>query len=147
MVKDGFGNRLIGFTGTREGMGRAQFQQLKKVLLLHAPIEVHHGDCIGSDAQFHDLCRSLFGVTVNIVVHPPNNSKYRAFMAGDTILDPLPYLKRDRNIVDKVQLLIATPRQAMEVKRSGTWATVRYAKKCKKEVVIITPRGHVHHGS
>ncbi len=147
MVGHPFGNQLIGFTGTREGMSIAQAGQLKKLLTLHAPTEVHHGDCVGADAQFHMLCRELFGNAVEIHIWPPEDPTYRAFMDGDVMHEPLPYLQRDWMIVDHTQLLLATPKQNVEVMRSGTWTTIRYAKAKRRERVIITRKGHVHHGS
>jgi hypothetical protein len=136
--------RIISFTGTRDGMTFEQFQYLRKLLLRHAPMQGHHGDCIGSDAQFHDLCRQLFGKAIEIIVHPPEDPTYRAFKHGDVIMEPKPYLERDRDVAKAGQLLIATPRQAAEVRRSGTWATTRYAKKAKRPVALITPKGHAH---
>lgn len=50
--------------------------------------------------------------------------------------------KRNHDIVDATEWLIATPKKFEEI-RSGTWATVRYAKKVKKPVTIIWPDGSI----
>jgi hypothetical protein len=53
--------RHIGFTGTRHGMTPAQrhaVSQLIAELAAGAAFTAHHGDCVGADAEFHDLCRS-----------------------------------------------------------------------------------------
>jgi outer membrane protein insertion porin family len=51
-------------------------------------------------------------------------------------------LDRNRAIVDSCDVLIACPK-GPEEQRSGTWATVRYARKQKKRIVIIWPDGEV----
>jgi hypothetical protein len=85
---------------------------------------LHHGDCVGADAAAHQIARDL-GITV--VVHPPVSNKKRAFCEGDQELPPKEYLVRNRDIVDASQVLVATPGGFQEKRRSGTWATVRYA--------------------
>ena len=43
-------------------------------------------------------------------------------------------------LVDACEVLLATPK-GPEKLRSGTWATVRYARKVGKRIVIIEPDG------
>lgn len=62
---------------------------------------------------------------------------------SDDIRDPLPPLERNHRIVDACDVLIACPKDAQEQLRSGTWATVRYARKQGKRVIVITPDGTV----
>jgi hypothetical protein len=47
-------------------------------------------------------------------------------------------LTRNRDIVDTASMLIAAPEGNAERLRSGTWATVRYARKAKKKVIILS---------
>ena len=49
------------------------------------------------------------------------------------------YLNRNHNIVDASEILIACPAQTEEVIRSGTWATIRYARKNNKIIRFIGP--------
>lgn len=138
--------RVLGFTGTRKGMTRAQ-----RLGVLHAVehstcSEVHHGDCIGADAEFHDLVsRMALGVT--IVIHPSNCETMRAFKGEgefDTlILPPKPPLERNRDIVGACDLLLAAPFGLTEAQRSGTWATIRYARSLKKPMMIVYPDGNI----
>jgi hypothetical protein len=128
----------IGFTGTRRGM--AQAQNASFWYWLAGEGEFHHGDCTGSDEQAHIMAR---GSMFRIVVHPPTDDKNRAFCIGDETRDPLPYLDRNRNIVDETEVLVATPAEDEEQLRSGTWSTIRYARKQGKRVVIIYPDGRV----
>jgi hypothetical protein len=55
---------------------------------------------------------------------------------------PKPYLERNRDIVDSTELLIACPKDMTE-SSGGTWATVRYARKQKKPIVVVWPDGSV----
>lgn len=131
--------RVLGFTGTRHGMTAAQFRELERRLT--DVDQLHHGDCIGSDKEAHDLAELKFGVWT--VAHPPINNKLRAFCEANEVREPKEYLERDYNIVDESEELIATPYTFIEVRRSGTWATIRYAILHDKPVTIIYPDGTV----
>ncbi len=128
--------RAVGFTGTQHGMSESQKEQLRDWLVGLGANELHHGDCIGADAEADAIAREL---GLNIVIHPPVTEKKRAWCAreGDVILPPLPYLERNHDIAYDTPILIACPRTRDEVLRSGTWATVRYAKKLKRNVIIL----------
>ena len=133
----------IGFTGTQEGMTSAQRSTFLGVLLslkqgLDKEDEFHHGDCIGADAEAHDLAETLGFKTVT---HPPIKEDKRAFKVADIILPSKEYIPRNHDIVDTCKTMIATPKEKIEVVRSGTWATVRYAKKKKRNLFIILPNG------
>lgn len=131
---------VIGFTGTRKGMTDSQLAEVEKVLSAykgnHRLPQFHHGDCIGSDAQAHSIAKDL-GYWV--VVHPPINPEYRAYCEGDQILKPLPYIVRNHAIVDACEILIATPAEVHEVLRSGTWATIRYARTMNRRTRKCSP--------
>ena len=100
-------------------------------------LEFHHGDCVGADAEAHAIADEN---NAYIVVHPPSNPKSRAFVEGYGVrLLPRPYLERNHAIVDSTDLLIATPKQTFEVRRSGTWATVRYARDIGRAITILYP--------
>lgn len=131
---------IIGFTGTQQGMTYRQFQTFCRVYKELSPEEFHHGDDIGSDREAHDVVRTHGS---RIVVHPPEDSSRRAFCKGDEIRPPKPYLERNKDIVADVEYMIATPRQFVEVRRSGTWATIRYTRKATKEIFIIYPDGSI----
>lgn len=122
----------IGFTGTSKGMNQMQFTKLKEYLESVNDVECHHGDCIGSDEVFDKLCHSM---NFNVVIHPPIDSKKRAYCVGE-VLQEKEYLSRNKDIVDEANVLLATPK-GKEVSRSGTWSTIRYAKKIGKKVIIF----------
>ena len=132
----------IGMTGTKLGWTLAQKKEFATRLsyLPYLVHNAHHGDCIGTDENFHDFLRQSFP-SVFIVVHPPTNPKYRAFKKGDLIKKPLPYLKRNGNIIKEAELMFAFPRGFTEELRSGTWQAIRTTRKCEKPLVIIWPDG------
>ena len=128
----------IGFTGTQIGMTAIQCGLfLGRLRELH-PTEFHHGDCIGADWNAHNIIRHHFP-GCRVVIHPPIIERKRTFCAGDFVHEPLDYLVRDKNIVNATDLLIAAPKSDVESLRSGTWSTVRYAKKTGKKVILIFP--------
>jgi hypothetical protein len=129
----------IGFTGTRRGMTAAQMRVLRDMLAEHDG-EFHHGDCIGADAQSHDVARDLL---YEIIVHPPVEASQRAFRLGNLTREPLPYLDRNKAIVHETEVLIAAPGEDIEHLRSDTWSTVRFARKLGRAVWVILPSGAI----
>lgn len=138
----------VGFTGTQRGMTDAQREMLYALLSDVAELddgfsEAHHGDCIGADAQFHELVVEQFGEVTQTVLHPPTDSRKRAYCTAVSTRRAQSYLDRNREIVDSVDLMIATPGVFKEVLRSGTWATIRYARARGGLLVIVYPDGTV----
>lgn len=131
---------IYGFTGTRQGMSVGQFARFI-AFVQHEQrrfAEFHHGDCKGADEDAHRAVRK-YAPDCRIFIHPPEDPKHRAFCAGDIVLKEVAFLSRNHLIVDACQLLIATPQSLDERQRSGTWATIRYARKIGREVHIINP--------
>lgn len=132
---------IVGFTGTQGKMTDSQMDLLVAALAeLHQDekiTEVHHGDCVGADDIFHDIC---YLMEIPIVLHPPINESKRAFCTGAKLVLPeKDYLVRNRDIVDASDVVFAVPPTTNELKRSGTWSTYRYAVKQGKDVYLITP--------
>lgn len=125
---------IYGFTGTRKGMTPAQKQQLER--LLRAGDEFHHGDCVGADAEAHDIAMSA---GCRIVVHPSVFADLRAYKAGHFEHPPRLPLYRNEDIVAACDVLIAAPDTPGERTRSGTWATVRLARAGQKPLVLLLP--------
>jgi hypothetical protein len=139
---------VFGFTGTQQGMTSAQmraFRQLMKQFLAeryeYNSIRCHHGLCIGADAQAHDIVRRYFDST--IVGHPPIDTKKMVKLHCDELREPKDYIARNHDIVDETPQLVAAPHSKFEKNRSGTWATVRYARKLKRPIYIIQPSGNI----
>ncbi len=133
------GVHRVGFTGTQRGMSREQ-KTTVAWLLKRMTGEFHHGDCIGADAQAHDLARHAQYV---IVLHPPMFSNKRAWCSADVVLPARPYLDRNKDIVLASQAVIATPAQRTEQLRSGTWSTVRAARRHGRRLFLVFPDGTI----
>lgn len=127
----------VGFSGTRHGMTTWQISNL----IHHLPEGAwfHHGDCIGADQHAHHAAVARH---CKIVLHPPDDPSKRAFCQGFEVCnDPLPYLQRNRRIVFSVQWLIAAPLMDIEQLRSGTWATMRQARRYGVRVTHLLREG------
>lgn len=126
----------VGFTGTREGMSQHQKEQFALKIVEINPREFHHGDCLGADAEAHDIVR-LFLPDTKIVIHPPARDYCRAYKSGDEYRTPLEYLPRDQNIVNESEYMLGAPLVNNREARSGTWYTIRYAWSTKKPTVVL----------
>ena len=130
----------FGFTGTRRGISVAQQGWLSDLFTFRHSL--HHGACVGADETAHHLA---LGLGNKVVVHPPaDRSQMMVLIAHHPILvlPPRPYLRRNRDIVDACELLLACP-DGEERLRSGTWATIRYAVKIGRSVLICYPDGRL----
>jgi len=124
-------------------MTSSQFDTVRNLLLEIGAEELHHGDCVGSDVDAHRIARDL---CLRVVIHPPSNPAQRAFCEASRVYALLPYLERNHRIVDQSDVLIATPDSEGEKRRSGTWATIRYARKHERRVFVVCPHGSVLEG-
>lgn len=132
----------VGFTGTQHGMTHEQKVTVIKLLreLNSLPVvgTFRHGDCIGADKDAHALARSA---GYRIIVHPPDSDRKRAWCQGDEIWPMKPYLIRNHDIVDNSDRVVACPKLVYEELRSGTWATIRYARKLGRPLYVVWPDG------
>jgi hypothetical protein len=133
----------IGFAGTRLGMTSDQMGALREVLAPLRQAVLHHGDAIGADAEAHDIALTLGW---KAVIHPPINETWRAHKVASEERPAKPYLVRNRDIVDETELLVAAPAKAAEHLQSGTWATVRYARRLGRPVLVVLPDGKIVRG-
>ena len=129
----------LGFTGTQDGMTQMQAQFVFNEMMDLSPTEAHHGCCIGADAEFHDM---LEYSQATVHGHPPLKTGKMADCSCDVMHEPRDYLVRNRDIVDATEWLIAAPKGPEEM-RSGTWSTVRYARKLKRPISIVWADGRV----
>jgi hypothetical protein len=132
----------VGLTGTRRGLASRQADVLTDALTRLARrarvtsrgVVLHHGDCVGVDAQGAEIARAL---GYRLVSHPPLNPKLRAHVASDAVLPAKPYLDRDRDLVDCTVVLLACPAQRSARLGSGTWFTIDYARSLDRPRLII----------
>lgn len=130
---------ILGFSGTKNGMTPAQRKAVRS--LIHNATRLHLGDCVGADDQAYEEATS-FGIAVE--GHPPTKGQLRCFRTYDKTWPEKPYLDRNQDIAEAgVDGLIAAPRGFEEQRRSGTWSTVRRARKLGRRIWIVRPDGSV----
>lgn len=137
----------IGVTATQRGMTRFQ-KEVARTILIHLGARImHNGWCIGGDYDF--ACLAVALQLDEIVAHQPENrSKMSKWTpASDEIkvtwMAPLPYLERNHNIVRRSTMMLAAPGETTEQLRSGTWATIRFARSpiMRRPIYLIYPDG------
>ena len=137
---------ILGFTGTRRGMTDAQKASVRVLLDRIRPATVHYGGAIGADADFVAIVASMrweqVGETPWVIKHPCDIPHQQASgdLADEIVAAKAP-LERNRDIVDASVGLIACPQGFVEEQRSGTWATIRYARRLSQRVIIVWPDG------
>ncbi len=149
---------ILGFTGTRRGMTRAQSANLLEHLLEYGKgrdriIQLHHGDCVGADKEINDMVVA-YDMVDYIHIHPPLDTQYTAYCEGVgekyhipvTMYEHKLYLDRNDDIVASCEKLIACPYEPEEIVRSDTWYTIRRASEADKDIVIIYPDGTIRAG-
>ena len=131
----------VGFTGTQKGMTveqRVAVCELLEGVPASAKI-LHEGDCIGADVE---CCRIAKALGFRIVCHPPLDSSKRAFFPADETWARREYMERNQDIAKEARrFLIATPCTVEENLRSGTWSTVRRARRFQRKIIIVFPDG------
>jgi len=134
----------VGFTGTQIGATGDQvmrvWARLHKRMIEHSLTEFHHGDCVGADQQLFEVA-TILGFTT--VAHPWPDGPKRAHTDSDVILPWRDYMDRNEDIAFVCDELIATPKESTEQQRSGTWSTVRRARRFHKPITIVLPSGEL----
>jgi len=132
--------KVVAFTGTRQGLTEAQCESLRQLLKEISPRRLIHGDCIGGDAMAHEIAEDL---GIKTVTRPCNLRGQRAFTGAEALAEPEDPLVRNRKMVDESHALIGCPSSKQQELRSGTWATIRYAKKMDGLVWLVFPDGSI----
>ena len=135
----------IGFTGTRRGMTHYQERRFSSWVAASGVTLFRHGCCHGADEQAALIVNQL-PQKPTIFGHPSDLNELtskNALAVCDDTAQPEPPLSRNRDIVNGSDVIVACPRLRIEEHRSGTWATIRYARKIDKPLVIFWPDGTV----
>lgn len=137
--------RRFGFTGTRSGLSSAQLDVVRELLQGDEQTEIHHGGCVGADAQIHSIAIQAH---VRIFVHHASDvsSRWKAQLELSSYVSVLlarPALVRNYDIMDAgVDGRFGFPFGMKEELRSGTWSAIRYARKLlPSRLVIVFPDG------
>lgn len=136
----------IGITATRDGLTGPQLQTIRQKLtpftIRSDATILHQGCCIGGDEQ---IAIMAFALGFHVCAHPPVDRRYYfsqlAYELSTLKNDSKPFLDRNHDIVDQSSLIIAAPKEKYEVLRSGTWATIRYAREINKHTIIAYTDG------
>ena len=131
---------FIGITGTRNGLTEEQKIFVAVEIPWDAVKEIHTGDCVGVDKELHDFAKSRGVLSVG---HPPIKEELRAYCDFDITEEVRSYLRRNRDIVNSSDKVYAFPPTEEDSGYGGTWYTIRYAKRVKKRLVVVTPKGKV----
>jgi len=129
---------IVGFTGTREGMSKRQMMLFLDRMAALCPDEFHFGDDAGADKEAYELVR-LYHPKCTTVAHPPEIETRRAFCKAHRVMESRPFLIRNKAIVLCCDELVAAPKTLTEELRSGTWSTIRYARKAGKPTHLLHP--------
>lgn len=124
----------VGISGTRHGANATQLYEIKTLLMdfkEQGAKNFRHGDCIGVDVEAADIARKL---GYFIIIHP---GPFGVGSKTDIILGRLPFLDRNKIIVDMSDVMLIVPYTNKEILRSGTWATYRYAQKKSVPVRMV----------
>lgn len=133
------------FTGTQQGMTEAQRETCRQFLTW--PIEaINIGGCVGADDDFFSECVNKgLGHLINLWPSDIKSKWGKALTEGHhlvrSIHAPDAPLERNHSMVNVSDTLLATPSGIEEELRSGTWATIRYARKNHLRVFIVWPDG------
>lgn len=136
-------NATIGFTGTRSGMTDMQKEVVTRIIkgfLEELTLTGLHGDCVGADEDFHNICRKA---DFKVLQRPCTFVNLRANTDAVAISEPTNPMARNQEIVNDCTFLLACPPTQEELQRSGTWATIRMGRRAKKQVIIVYPDGSV----
>ena len=134
----------VGWTASRHGLSPIQ-QAVARIVLTdlrdrRGATTLHHGDCVGGDAVG---VLAALKLRYRIVGHPPVETKLRAYLPTHEDRAALHYLARDQQIVNESSILLGWPNTEEEIARSGTWATIRMARRAGLPRLVITPSGRV----
>lgn len=129
----------IGITGSSTRVTERQANALLH-LLTHLRAQgfshFHFGDCVQADEIG---ARIALRLGYYLHSHPPTNPVKRAGHFAHSLHPAKDYLIRNRDIVDASALIIGVPDTDYEKLRSGTWSTLRYARKTEKPRIILLP--------
>lgn len=139
---------VIGFTGTRNGMTQQQRNLIITLIKVARMKAKHlvvglHGDCVGADADFDELCKKA---GIETWSRPCNYPNMRAYTKSKQIAEVTNPMARNREIVKQCSVLLACPPTEEELEKGGTWKTIRMGRKRQRRdkdlnIYIVYPKG------
>lgn len=141
---------ILGFTGSRHPLLEPQLlslERLLRVLFGGGARKAVHGAATGADEAFALACREL--MFEEIVARPGDLPQWvsAAALAASSVVHPAEAnATRNGKIVGDCTVMIAcpaAPEGAAESRRSGTWMSVRMARKAARPIWVVWPCGKV----
>jgi len=135
---------IISFTGTASGMNATQMTNVINLINKQKPkiTKCVHGDCVGADTDFHNIVTKL-GLGDLIEIHPCTIHNKRGYNHAPKVYDAIGPLDRNKIMVQRAHLVVGTPGTDTEIIRSGTWHSIRYAKKLGRPLLVLYPSGAI----
>lgn len=136
----------IGFTGTQLGMSSVQRETVRYWLAKLGGVNFRYGMCVGADDEAAEAARAL---GYHLIGYPGPDLGRRGAVVPDELCHDIvrsernPFLARDARIAFDSGIVIAAPAQFHEVRRSGTWTTIRRARKYGRELIYAWRDGTV----
>jgi hypothetical protein len=136
------------FTGTQAGMNITQLELLEHLLAKRMDWTEHgNGLCIGADSQMLVTVLNIRG-DIRIRGFPCNiiSKQSRHLYPRCHSLAPVkPPLIRNTDMVVWAEggVLVAAPRELTEQLYSGTWSTIRRARKVQLPIIYLWPDGRL----
>lgn len=139
------GEIVYAFSGTRKGTTAQQLTRLVDVFRVLQPDLITCGCCDGADRDMHALA---FDEGIPPEFFPSNTEQMawaRKVRKLNERINPIEQpIARNRTMVNRGRRgLIACPGTLGEVRRSGTWATIRYAWNISRPTYLIYPDGRL----
>jgi hypothetical protein len=136
--------------GNHHGITVGQKMSFKKMLRTceHRLTDVCHGDGVGVEAESHAIVREHFRQRVRIHIFPPEDDELRAHCGNEDgeevrVYNPTSYLRREKDMLNASNVVIALPFESNEKVRSVTWASIRHARASGRFLCIIYPDGSI----
>lgn len=130
----------VGFTGTQEGMTPAQLATFKEIFPKEAA-RFNQGCCIGADEQATLEVAKKDIIIMGYPSYITSKTSNLAKKNSDGLRGVANPIDRNGHIVDDSDILFACPKDTKEELRSGTWSTIRRARKKGIPIVYIWPDG------
>lgn len=133
----------VSFTGTAGALSRAERVFIRAVLVRIRADRYVTGGADGVDTTVHFAAAQLWPDAKHLVLAPrapwservASGAQIEFAPEGRSVSDA--YMRRNDQLVAASPLLVAFPRSGVEKLRSGTWATIRRARKAGLEVRIF----------
>ena len=136
----------LGVSGTQNGSTVEQRWLFAKLLWEAEPSQLRHGDCIGVDKEMHDIYTAIM-LHGGVFLHPASGVGHKRAHVKRGVVEvarEFPPLIRNTHIVDNSDFMAFFPQNEKgEILRSGTWATIRYARDAQTDHLIIRPSGRI----